>query len=394
MLYPVIGGWSVTSEVPSWFGRYSSFLFVFNLFGIGLIILCYTTWWLGRPLLGLFGCVVLSFAPFGNNCLIEFPMMGSAMWSVRFLAGIGFVWNAFEANSQKKKSPANAVIGHLLLILCLLDVGFHLLAAERQADGGSQQPYRYVYDLAKVQQMDYVLVGDSLVWGQGVAEGHEFGSVLERRLESHRRVYMLGQIGTGLTRYAQSIEGIPAGRKAKRVVVCLYHDDFPAPERVLDRIRMFGAAIGSGIPSLRYVGEMVAKAATPTPDAYLERLATHYSPISIGYEKRLTQFRAELRRCYNAALMHSDERPGLLILPGLLDFEENRFGPGHNLVAAIGLDIGFEVFDSLEAFRQRNFAATDLWADSNDWHYNEDGHKIVASHLLNVLEPKKEPEKK
>jgi hypothetical protein len=394
MLYPVIGGWSVTSEVPSWFGRYSSFLLIFNLLGIGLIILCCIMWWLGRPLLGLFGCIVLSFAPFGNNCLSGLPIISLTMWAVRFLAGVALVWSAFEAHLQSRKSPANLFSGSFLLLLCLSDFGLFWVTASRQVNAGSLQPYRYAYDLGKVQQADYVLVGDSFVWGQGVAEGYEFGAVVERKLEGHRRVYMLGQIGTGLTRYAQSIEGIPPGCKAKRVVVCFYHNDFPAPERVVDRIQMFGVAIGRGVPSLRFAGDMVAKIATPTPDAYLQRLATNYSPLNIGHEQRLTQLRAELQWCYNAALVHSIERPGLMILPGLLDFNDNRFGPGHELVDRVASDVGFEVYDSLQAFRQHGIPAIDLWADSNDCHFNEEGHKIAAAFLLSVLEPNKKSEKK
>ena len=385
LAYPVVAGWAAKSETPRWLGRYSTFLLLFNV--AGTLLLCCSPWaWRRAPGPVLFCAALLSVLPLGNNILAGLPGLVFTMWLLRFLSAFGMVVHAFDVSRRGGRASLVLATGTMLFALTAADFVLFGVARLRAGQSVGSQAYRYPYDLSQITDRDLVLVGDSFVWGQGVPEGREFGALMQAG--NHLwggRVFSLGEIGTGPAQYLKSISNIPPACRSGRIIVCYYHNDMPTPERFVDRIQSLGASVGRGVPTLRFVGDMLAKNLTPTPDDYLRQLVENYSAQHRGHAERWALLRQQLDLCFAAAKLRSIERPGLLILPGLLDFRAYPFATAHQNVGAMAADIGFEVFDSLAAFQSAGIPAKDLWASPNDPHFNERGHQITAEFLSGRL---------
>lgn len=387
LAYPVICGWLARSEGPRWFGKYSSFLLCFNLLGLMAVVWAFHQ--MVRPaMLPCFawftGLALLSVLPFGNNQLGALPGMAVAMWLARAVAAVGLVWLAFVNRREGQLARGVLATGVLLALMCLSDFVLFCVARSRSTETVSAGPhYRYRYNLSAVRHTDIILVGDSFVWGQGVDSGKEFGSRLQALLPEGTRVFMLGEIGTGLPQYVQSLKAIQA--KVRRIIVCYCHNDMPAPESVVDRAQMMCSVVGHGVPSLRFMGDMIAKALTPTPEHYLRKLVANYESQTATYHRRCEQLHALLQQCFEEARTRSVEPPTLCILPGLLDFERYPFAIGHALVERTARAVGFEVFDPVEAFRASGAHERELWAAQNDPHFNELANEILAKFLWTKL---------
>lgn len=387
LAYPVVAGWAAKSETPRWLGRYSTFLLLFNVAGTLLLGCSPWAWRRARPA-GVLVCgTLLSVLPFGNNSLAGLPGLVFAMWLLRFLSAFGMVVHAFDVSRRGGRASLVLTTGTTLLALSAADFVLFGVARLRAGQPVGSQVYRYPYDLSQIADRDVVLVGDSFVWGQGVPEGREFGALMQADSRAVGKVFSLGQIGTGPAQYLKSISDIPLPCRSRRVIVCYYHNDMPAPERLEHRLQSLGSSVGRGVPTFRFVGDMLAKKLTPTPHDYLRQLVENYSPTQRSHAERWALLRHQLELCFAAAQRRSIERPGLLILPGLLDFQAHPFAAAHRDVGTLATGIGFEVFDSLVAFQNAGIPAGDLWAAPDDPHFNERGHQITAEFLSGRLRP-------
>jgi len=333
----------------------------------------------------MLGCAAVSILPFGSNTLAELTGISMAMWAIRLLAAVGMIALAFGVHRRGGNAPLALAVGSAVFFLAVADLFLFGHAWLRDKDVSAITTYRYPYDLQKISNHDIVLVGDSFVWGQGVAQGQEFGALMQSRITSGVKILMLGQIGTGPVQYLKSILALSQAAPARRVVVCYYHNDLPAPELWVDRIQALGGSMGRGVPSLRFVGDMIAKSCTSTPQRYLQKLVENYSPGSPEYPARTALLKSKLKQCFDAAKARSVECPGLLILPGLLDFDGYPFAEGHKMIGGMAKEIGFEVFDSIGAFQKAGISAEQLWVAPNDPHFNEKGHQITADFLMDCL---------
>ncbi len=388
--YPIVAGWAAKSETPRWFGRYSTFLLLFNVVGTLLLGCSLWAWRRSRPEGVLFFAALLSVLPFGNNSLGGLPGLVFTMWLLRLLSAFGMAVRAFDVSRRGGRASLILTIGTTLLALTAADFVLFGVARLRVGQTAGVQAYRYPYDLSQIANRDLVLVGDSFVWGQGVSEGQEFGALMQADSRAVGKVFSLGQIGTGPAQYLKSISDIPLPCRSRRVIVCYYHNDMPAPEQWDHRIQSLGSSVGRGVPTLRFVGDMLAKKLTPTPHDYLRQLVENYSPTHRSHAERWALLRHQLEQCFAAAQPRSIERPGLLILPGLIDFQAYPFAAAHRDVGILAAGIGFEVFDSLVAFQEAGILAGELWASPGDPHFNDRGHKITAEFLSGCLRQRTE----
>src|SRR5262249_26370461 len=136
--------------------------------------------------------------------------------------------------------------------------------------GSSDWGFREDYELRDISEQDIVIVGDSFVWGQGVRLEQTFGKVMEselRRRGSSGRVFLLGEIGIGPKRYLEIARGIPAGCRARRILVAFYHNDMPERGGGLERYINMAHSVGRSSPFLRLIIELPLRWATPDVDS-------------------------------------------------------------------------------------------------------------------------------
>ena len=88
---------------------------------------------------------------------------------------------------------------------------------------------------------------------------------------------------------------------------------------------------------------------------------------------------------FQLATARSYKRPMIMILPMLVDFESAAFDGPMRRVSNLAARVGFEVVDTMPAFRADGEKADRYRAAPEDLHLNEHGNKIVAEALSRAI---------
>jgi len=391
--YPAVAGLLARSELPQVLGRYSLSFFVFNLWSIALLLFAVWTWRSGNhrlvqlsQLLLIATTVVLT----TNNQLRALAGITLLLPIIRLVAGLAVIVAGFDRQRRGLGRARGLIVGAgaifvMLSALDLLLLGVIALGPQqRKPDAG----LRVEYALERVSSEDIILVGDSFVWGQGVEKSERFGDRLQQQLGGNGgagKVYSLGQLGAGLNQYVSMLEEVPAGVDARRVILAFYMNDMPAPERLRGKLAGVTSVLGYGFPSLRLVGDKLAKLLTVDVDAYHALVVDSYAPRD-GFDARWALLGQRLATFRELAADRSSASPLLLVLPLMVDFQAYPLDGAHARLGRLAVDQGYETLDLLPVFRDRLGDGTRHRSGPDDNHFDAGVHRLVAELLFQRLE--------
>lgn len=393
-LYPAVGLLTAKSTTPAFFNMYSANLLLLNVFTV-LIYGAFVFGLVASSRSILFGAVlflaILTLVA-ANNSVLNLAAFDAITQVARIFAGLALIVVAFSAGKQEPFwfSGISLGIGAIVAFGAITDFGFASISRVLRTDDSAQiyRHYRTAYDLAQVTDQDIVLVGDSLVWGSGVRADQRFGDILEHRLDAEgrgSRVYSLGITGADVKGYIQQIRDLPTSSKVKQIVLCFYANDIPPRVNPQDTLQQVAASIGRASVSLRMAVDLFQLWVTPTAEAYGKLLLTHYVESDGTFDFRWKQLEGEFREFFQLAAARSNKRPMIMILPMLVDFDTAAFDGPMRRVGNLAAHVGFEVVDTMPAFRADGEKAERYRAAPNDLHLNEHGNRIVAEVLFRAI---------
>jgi lysophospholipase L1-like esterase len=322
-----------------------------------------------------------------NHAIGDLPGFKVTTQLVRIAGGISLIVVAFLADKQQQSrwSGISLGIGAVVLLTALVD--FFFPPTPPCTCGlpayGSYGTYRTAMDFGKVSEDDVVLVGDSFVWGAGVPIEQRFGDVLERKLGGPH-VYSLGIKGADLDNYNRQILDIPAGKRARQVIVFFYDNDMPARATLRFSLEKISAIAGQRSITGRVLIDLVRFTVTPTAELYAQELLDSFAKGDKTFEFRWRMFESGLKALYQRATERSLERPTLVILPMLVDFATS-FDEPHRRVSELAEQIGFRALDATPSFLSVDQKLEHFRAGSNDLHLNERGNAIIADILMGII---------
>ena len=388
-LYPAIALLVTRSNIPEFFNMYSRELLLLNtaimLSYVGMFVASWFSW-RGLQIAAILVVVVLMlFAT--NHAIGDLPGFEVTTQLVRIAGGISLIVVAFLADKQQQSrwSGISLGIGAVVLFTALVDFFFPPpppctcgLPAK-----GSYGTYRTAMDFGKVSEDDVVLVGDSFVWGAGVPIEQRFGDVLERKLGGPH-VYSLGIKGADLGNYNRQILDIPAGKRARQVIVFFYDNDMPARATLRFSLEKISVIAGQRSITGRVLIDLVRFTVTPTAELYAQEALDSFAKRDTTFEFRWRMLESGLKALYQRATERSLERPTLVILPMLVDFATS-FDEPHRRVSELAEQIGFRALDATPSFLSVDQKLEHFRAGSNDLHLNERGNAIIADILMGII---------
>jgi hypothetical protein len=388
-LYPAIALVTARSQIPMFANMYSRDLLFLNaamvVSYVGMFVAsCFS--WRGAQFAAILAVSLLMFV--ATNIAVR-DLFGLEVTTqlVRVAGGISLIVVAFLANKQQRSrwSGIGLGIGAVVLITALIDISFSSAARLFPTDTKSQiyETYRTAMDLGNVSEEDIVLVGDSFVWGAGVPIEQRFGDVLERKLGGPR-VYSLGIIGAGVGDYNRQILDVPAGKRARCVIVFFYDNDMPPRASLRDSLENVRTNFWLQSFTARVLIDLVRFAITPSPEVYAQMLLDSFAKSDATFELRWRMLEDGLRSLYQKATERSLERPTLVILPMLVDFAAS-FDEPHRRVAELAEQIGFRALDATPSFLSLDHKLEHFRVRSNDLHLNERGNAVIADILIGIV---------
>src|SRR5262245_51161182 len=359
-LYPAVALLTAKSTAPAFFKMYSANLLLLNV----VTVLIYGAFVFGLVASSCsiqFGAVlflaILTLVA-ANHSVLNLAAFDAVTQVTRIFAGLALMVVAFFADKRKRfwLSRISLGIGAFIAFSAITDFGFASMSRRLPTGDAARiyRQYRMPYDLAKVMDQDIVLVGDSLVWGLGVRADQRFGDILEHRLDAEgkrSRVYSLGINGADVKDYSQQIQDLPRTSKAKQIVLCFYANDMPPRVNLHGTLRQVAANIGRASVSLRVVVDLFQLAETPTAEAYAKLLLTNYVESDGTFDSRWKQLEREFREFFQLAAARSYNQPMIMMLPMLVDFDRGAFDEPMWRVSNLARHVGFEVVDTIPAFR-------------------------------------------
>jgi len=214
-----------------------------------------------------------------------------------------------------------------------------------------------------------VVLGDSLVFGEGVDESERFTEMVEQGAPD-LRIDNLGMIGYGPDLMLRAFEAVGMWSRPDVVVVCIYTDD-------LRRVSLYYAGVGFPIPRFVLRNGELTTVDYPEPRVW-ERtrffqgilyLYWRYTPATFNLNEAILDRFADRARQGPFEL-------GIVFLPGVQDFSDDRRRRGW-LKDYAGRR-GVPYLDLTDAFHGGEGGALYL---PNDTHWNAQGHRVVATHV-------------
>jgi hypothetical protein len=246
-----------------------------------------------------------------------------------------------------------------------------LLTIRSNGDG-----FRGARELGSLDSRPRVIVlGDSMVFGDGVEEEERFTERLEAD-EPHWRVDNLGMTGYGPDLMLRSLEQVGVPLKPKVVILTFYTDDFR-------RVRPENAGVGFEIPRFQLRSGRLVDMAYPHPGFW-----TTWRTIAAVREVVWRVSRAEWK--LNAAILDRYREDAartpftfvILFLPGIADTpndDERRMW-----LRAYAQRTGTAFLDLTDAIHDPQAPPPFI---PNNAHLNPQGHIIVAREIRRLLRP-------
>lgn len=392
---PTIVALGSRSEIPLILGRYSKTFFMFNLWSVAVLVLGLLAWHRRSHLLLQVAYLALLASTLlvpANNQLRALPWILVLMPVIRLVTGAAMMLTAFDRYRRGVGRPRSAFLGlgAAVLTLSLLDLLLFAVIAIGPEERRPEAEYREAYALDQVGQDDVILVGDSFVWGQGVEQDQRFGDRLEglyREQGLATRVYSLGLVGKGVYQYLQMLAEVPPAVEASRVVVAFYMNDMPLTETLWGRIQESGSVFGRGFPTIRLLGDKLAKLLARDVHAYHAYVVDSYREDESTFPTRWALLERQLGELARLAAERSGRPPLLMLLPIMVGFDGYPLEAAHERVAAAARRAGFEVLDMLPVFKEELGDADAHRNAPDDNHFDAETHDLVARTLFGAIGP-------
>jgi len=218
-----------------------------------------------------------------------------------------------------------------------------------------------------------LVLGDSFTMGVGVEEGQRFTEVLEA-IEPSWRVDNLGMAGWGLDLMVRALEAFGAKADPDVVVLAFYTDDFR-------RLQHRYAGTGYLYRKFDLRGDSLVDVPLSPPTRW-DRLRL------VELVRRVRESRDRNRFALNEALIERfrilterlDAEPVILFLPGRADTPEDR--TRRAALAQWARDRAIVFADLTDPLHTAGVEETYL---KDNWHWNEQGHRIAAQALHGIL---------
>ena len=382
------------SAVPVVLGRYSRALFACQVAHVAALVLLVVPAQTARTSGTLLAVLSTFLAPL-NEALRHTPGLLVLLPLIRLLAGLTLAAHEFD-RFRTRQRPARGVfvgLGAVLVVLSVADLGLWAVVRTRPDFGEDFAGFRDRYDLAGVSHDDVVLVGDSFVWGHGVAKDERFGNVLERLYAEERRpvrVFSLGVRGAGPDEYLSALAQLPAGADAGVIVFSFYPNDLPRrprpPVRGLRTAQGVAWTLGRSSLSCRAVHDLLGKLETPSVAAYHRSVIADYDRADPTFSARWAELVAALDRLAQRARERSASPPLLLIIPLMIDFHDYPLAQAHADLSTAARGLGYEVLDLLPAFRTALGDGNRYRVSRQDNHFDAATHARVAALLKERLD--------
>jgi hypothetical protein len=389
--YPLVGLLSSTSQYPVVLGRWSPALAAILALCIAAYVVAGVASWSRRDgmlKLALLLVVVLSYALPSSNAAQRLVAIQYVLPGVRLLAAGAWLVMELHAWRERRRVGPFMAAALVLGIFALGDLGLALATRARPPHAkAADEGFRSTADRAPPHGAT-VIIGDSFVWGQGVEASERFGDRLQARWaasgEAHP-VVSLGLVGAGVTDYQHLVRRASPERPARQIVLSFYANDMPPKERAVVRLHYQLIALGVGAPTLRLLGDVLARRAAPTMDGYLTSVIEDYDPSEASFASRWGYLKRSLASIRSDAAARSVEPPVLLLLPLMMDFDPYPLQAGHDRVHALGRELGYSVVDMLPVFRRELGHGRDYLVAPDDNHFDARVHDLVAATLAERL---------
>lgn len=219
-----------------------------------------------------------------------------------------------------------------------------------------------------------VVLGDSFIFGEGVAEDERCTEVLEG-LSGGWRVDNLGMTGWGPDLMLRALEDVGVGVAPRAVILCLYTHDFR-------RVHPLYAGVGFPIPRFELrAGELVT---VPYPAPRLSqrlRVLWAVSPDRTSYNSGMWDVHAAILDRFRELGRRHDFELGIVFLPGRADTERDVERRTWLRDYCAQDDVPFLDLTDLILSRPRN----ELFIHGGNPHWNADGHRLVGEQLWTFL---------
>ena len=216
------------------------------------------------------------------------------------------------------------------------------------------------------------VLGDSMVFGEGVAAADRFTEVIER-IEPGWRVDNLGMTGWGLDLMVRAFERISQRIRPDVVVVAFYTDDFR-------RLQPFYAGMGYPIPKFELEGDRLVNVPFPTLPGW-RRLRTVQAVEQTYWRFRRNRYElngALLNRLRDAS--RTGVTLAVVFLPGHGDTDEDQ--ERRRWLREWAEQSGVPFLDLTQTIHGAGIPATHL---PNNSHFNEHGHRLAAETIHRFL---------
>ena len=391
---------STRSVSPAILGRYSVASFGYQLLNVATLALLVlpSSWGRSRRVGYLLVVASTVVAPV-NESVRNLPGILALLPMVRLLVAASLIATEFGRFRRDRGSVRGLALAAGLVLVALSMMDLVLWGWVRATSGFDEdfEGYRDRYALEAVTPDDIVLVGDSFVWGHGVAKPRRFGDVLERLYageERRVRVFSLGVRGAGPSRYLQSLARVPEGRRAGVAIFSFYPNDLaprPGPDRrALRLLQNVAWNLGRSSLTFRAAHDVLGKLETPSVDHYHRSLVEDYRKDDPTFQGRWDGLIASLGRFEASAARRSGARPLLLILPLMVDFHAYPLAEAHQELRVAAERLGYDVLDLLPAFREELGDGSRSRVGRDDNHFDANTHELVGSLIKRHLDGRPE----
>src|SRR5205823_5788844 len=166
------------------------------------------------------------------------------------------------------------------------------------------------------------IVGDSMVWGQGVELAQAFPERMQaslRKCGDEGRVYNLGQKGAAFPEYSQVLEQLP---HIRRVILCTYPNDIVARPTTALRLRQLMMSLGNTSGVFRVLADIVGVKMFPDARAYVSSVIEDWNTTDATYPLRWNQLQRIFEQTARRTVEISREKPLFVLFPIMMNFKD------------------------------------------------------------------------